>query len=132
MAYDYIKSISGDFPNGAVSPSLLKNQIDNDGGISTALNYVTTSGDNCTMNFVSEPSSGEKTAVDTLITAHTTTAIANWERGLACCGPLTMTTTERDAITGIIPSGSMIWNSTDTELQYYDGADWQSIEIVQV
>lgn len=128
MAYDYIKSISGDFPNAVVSPSLLKYQIDNDGGITTALESINTSGDVCTMTFASEPSSGEKTAIDALITAHTSAAIANWNRGCACCGPPAMTTTERDAITGTIPDGSMIWNSTDSNLQYYDGAEWQSIE----
>ena len=53
------------FPNAKVSGGLLKYQIDNDGGIATSLTSIDTDDDDdCIMTFASEPSSGEKTAVD--------------------------------------------------------------------
>ena len=130
MSYDYIKSISGDFPNAIVSGGLLKYQIDNDGGISTSLNYIKTSGDDCTMNFVSEPSGGEKTAIDALVTAHTTALIATWDNSTNCPVQNTYTTAERDALLWV-DDGLTIFNSDIDADQIYNGSIWITPSLLQ-
>lgn len=131
MSYNYIKSISGDFPNAIVSTGLLKYQIDNDGAITTVLSSANTSGDVCTITFVAEPSSGEKTAIDALIALHTTALIAIWNDTCSSCGPLVLTTAERNALFSV-PSGTMIWNSTIGGLQEWNGSSWNSSALVIV
>jgi len=122
MSYDYVKAIST-FPNNDVDPSLLKYQIDEDETVTTALNSISTDVSDCTMTFASEPSGAEKTAVDALIALHTTALIATWLMSNSCCAPQSLTTTQRDALM-FPPDGAMLWNTTDGDLQVWNGSIW--------
>ena len=88
-----IYSIASDTANGIVNPPLLRNEIDNDAGITTARRnganggWKTTHGDSLEIYFVAALSAGEITALDALMGAHLGTVTSQsfqfWESGPA-------------------------------------------------
>jgi hypothetical protein len=70
-----------------------------------------------------------KNLIRVVTTAGDTTGFAEFSDGVADGGPLvpSYTTTERNAITSA-STGEVIYNSTDSRLQVYNGSSWQSLE----
>ena len=66
---DYTYSITSDFPNHKVSPSRLKQEID-ESAIVTGLAGVSTAGDVCTISFKADLSAGDKTILDGIVAVH--------------------------------------------------------------
>lgn len=80
-------SIASDTSAGDVAPNLLSQEIADDTGITTALDYINTAGDVLDIYFVATLSAGEITALDTLVGAHVATATTRnyqfWESNTA-------------------------------------------------
>lgn len=69
QATKYTYSIAGDFPNDQVDPSRLEREI-RASSITTALDYINTSGDDCDLWFKASLDSGEVATLDGLVAAH--------------------------------------------------------------
>lgn len=62
-------SISGNFPNHVVNPSRLQKEIQAS-SIVTALDFISTSGDVCAINFKAALSAGDTTTLNAIVAAH--------------------------------------------------------------
>lgn len=62
--------ISAETASGAVNPTVLTKEIEDDTGITTALDYINTEGNQLDIYFVSALSAPEITALDALVAAH--------------------------------------------------------------
>ncbi len=69
-ATKYTYSISGDFPNQKVDISRLDREIRSSPDIVHALDYIGTTGDACDIWFKTALDSGEQTALDAIVAAH--------------------------------------------------------------
>jgi len=63
-------SIASETATGAVEPPLLTQEIEDDAGITTALDYINTAGDVLDIYFTAALSAPEITALDALVAAH--------------------------------------------------------------
>lgn len=76
-------SIAAETATGKVNGTLLTNEINADPGITTALSYINTSGDDMDIFFAAALGAPEVTALDALVLAHqgtvTVTAFQFWE-----------------------------------------------------
>jgi len=102
--YDY--SISNDFPNQAVDAYTLGVEIE-DSAIVTALEYVSTSGDTCTVMMAGVLSSGDETILDGLVAAHSGCPENYPQKGGVSYSP--MDTPSAPAITPQGTPGSTTW-----------------------
>jgi len=69
-ATKYTFSISADFPNQKVDSDSLTSEVNADGGITTALDCINTSGDDCDIWFVDALAAPEVTALNAVVAAH--------------------------------------------------------------
>ena len=80
-------AISTETANGAVNGTALKDEIEADAGITTALDYINTAGDVLDIYFVAALGAGEITALDAVVAAHqgvaTVTGFQFWEANSA-------------------------------------------------
>ena len=70
-------SIAADTASAAVNPTLLTNEIEANGSITTGLSYMTTNGDVLDIYFASALSGGEITALDSTVSAHAGTVTSS-------------------------------------------------------
>jgi hypothetical protein len=105
-AQDYQYSISTDFPNQKVDAYTLGEEIEAS-AIVTALLYVTTSGDACTVWMADVLSSGDETILDGLVAAHTGTPRIYPQNGGVSYGPIE--TPSAPTITPQGTPGSTTW-----------------------
>lgn len=70
-----------------------------------------------------------KFLIRVVTTAGDTTGFAEFADGSVDGGPVipSYTTTERNAITSV-STGEIVYNSTDSRLQIYNGSSWQALE----
>ena len=73
---DYTYSIQNDFPNHKVATDSLAQQIQQS-AIVTALDYISTAGDNCDIWFKAELSAGDITILNGIVAAHTGVPLPN-------------------------------------------------------
>lgn len=66
---DYVYSIENDFPNHKVAPDRLEQQIESS-SITTALAYISTSGDDCNIWFKASLSAEDEVTLDGIVATH--------------------------------------------------------------